>query len=363
MSRARLASASLLVLALLALTAVPAAAAVSARTAGLSVTVDAPSFLAKGERPVVTVTLANDSGRDAFLVRWQTPFTGVLGKIFDVRRDGQPVDFIGALYKFRAPTADDYVLLPAGASRSVRVDLSRYYDFSRTGEYTVQYRVALQDALRDAAPAAIEPFAELRSNVTGMGVERDDRAADFRASLRTLPGKAGNNAFVRCTTSQQSDLVTARGNAHVIASNSVNYLNGHTTSTAGPRYTTWFGTITTSRYATVSSQYPAIDGVFSNADMTFDCKCKQKNTYAYVYPDKPYEIHLCGAFWVAPAMGTDSKAGTLVHETSHFNVVASTDDWAYGQSACRSLAASDPDKAIDNADSHEYFAENTPSQN
>ena len=27
-------------------------------------------------------------------------------------------------------------------------------------------------------------------------------------------------------------------------------------------------------------------------------------------------INLCGAFWDAPATGTDSKAGTLVHEVS-----------------------------------------------
>jgi len=94
--------------------------------------------------------------------------------------------------------------------------------------------------------------------------------------------------------------------------------------------------------------------------MTFYCNCHQKNTYAYVYPDRPYEVHLCGAFWQAPATGTDSKAGTLVHETSHFNNVAGTDDWAYGQSACQSLATSNPDHAIANADSHEYFAENTP---
>jgi peptidyl-Lys metalloendopeptidase len=45
---------------------------------------------------------------------------------------------------------------------------------------------------------------------------------------------------------------------------------------------------------------------------------------------------------------------------SHFNVVASTDDWAYGQSAAASLAISNPSQAIDNADSHEYFGENTP---
>jgi peptidyl-Lys metalloendopeptidase len=47
---------------------------------------------------------------------------------------------------------------------------------------------------------------------------------------------------------------------------------------------------------------------------------------------------------------------------SHFTVVAGTDDWAYGQTAAKALAISDPAKALDNADSHEYFAENNPQQ-
>ena len=48
---------------------------------------------------------------------------------------------------------------------------------------------------------------------------------------------------------------------------------------------------------------------------------------------------------------------------SHFDVVAGTDDVVYGQTGARSLAISDPAKAITNADSHEYFAENNPAQN
>ena len=58
--------------------------------------------------------------------------------------------------------------------------------------------------------------------------------------------------------------------------------------------------------------------------------------------------------------GTDSKAGVVIHEVSHFNVVAGTDDLAYGQTAAKKLK---PRRAIRNADSHEYFAENTPYQN
>ena len=48
---------------------------------------------------------------------------------------------------------------------------------------------------------------------------------------------------------------------------------------------------------------------------------------------------------------------------SHFNAVAGTDDHVYGQSSARSLAISNPADALDNADNHEYFAENTPFQN
>jgi hypothetical protein len=48
--------------------------------------------------------------------------------------------------------------------------------------------------------------------------------------------------------------------------------------------------------------------------------------YAYVYPNRPYEIFLCNAFWSAPATGTDSKMGTIVHEMSHFIATADTDD-------------------------------------
>jgi peptidyl-Lys metalloendopeptidase len=72
---------------------------------------------------------------------------------------------------------------------------------------------------------------------------------------------------------------------------------------------------------------------------------------------------VCGAFWSAPTTGTDSKSGTLVHETSHFTVVAGTNDHVYGQTACKRLATTNPTQALDNADSHEYFAENNPAQN
>ncbi len=56
-------------------------------------------------------------------------------------------------------------------------------------------------------------------------------------------------------------------------------------------------------------------------------------------------------------LGRDSKAGTLIHEISHFNVVAGTGDIVYGASGAHNLAVTSPNQAIRNADNHEYFAE------
>ena len=56
------------------------------------------------------------------------------------------------------------------------------------------------------------------------------------------------------------------------------------------------------------------------------------------------------------------QAGTIVHETSHFTSCGGTDDYVYGQSECKDLAKDRPGEAVMNADSHEYFAENDPSE-
>ena len=77
------------------------------------------------------------------------------------------------------------------------------------------------------------------------------------------------------------------------------------------------------------------------------------SVYAYTYKGTT-TVWMCDAFWSAPATGTDSKAGTVLHELTH--AVAYTDDIAYGQANCRELAVNNPDKAVQNADNHEYYA-------
>ena len=198
--------------------------------------------------------------------------------------------------------------------------------------------------------------------MSSTGRRSTDAPATFYS--RSAASRAANRLcriswFTGCTSTRQTALLTARSNASGYSSNSLAYLQA---GTVGPRYTTWFGVYSSTRYNTVRNHFAAISNAMDNASVTFNCNCTD-SAYAYVYSNQPYTIYLCNAFWNAPATGTDSKAGTLVHEMSHFNVVAGTDDHVYGQAGAKNLAISNPTAALDNADNHEYFAENKPAQN
>ena len=302
---------------------------------------------------LVTVTIANPTQHTVRVLKWFTPADGVEEPLFVVTRDGEPVPYIGAHYKRPVATGKDYVALKAGESFSRTVNLADYYDLSQSGQYEITYAVASFNLFNEKGNAS--QFRDSLSS-EAISIKVEGREAKGKPTPPPTP-TPGGNSFNACTTAQQTTLVTARNQAKAYATESSNYLNSHNSGTQ--RYLEWFGAFTTSRHNNVTGHFVAISDAFDHAGITFDCKCKQ-NYYAYVYPTRPYTIYLCKVFWTAPLAGTDSQAGTLIHEMSHFNVVAGTDDVVYGQTGARNLADTDPDAAVTNADNHEYFAENNP---
>ncbi len=326
------------------------------------------TWLAQADDVTMRFSVTNEGATPIRLLKWATPFEEVGQNLFAVGLNGEEVRYIGKMYKRGTPQAKDYLTLAPGESLSTSVELSSLYDMSRPGEYTVQYRVYMQDALGLSDVDSRVALPLVKSNVVGVWREEAEGPTLWEANQETdailsaepeLATRALTPTYVSCSSSRKSALVTALNSAQSYASNASSYLNAGTT---GSRYTTWFGSYNSSRYSTVRSHFSSILSTIQTKTIKFNCTCTQ-NYYAYVYPGSPYEIFLCNAFWSAPNTGTDSRAGTLIHELSHFYVVASTDDWAYGQSACKSLATSNPSRATDNADSHEYFAENNPALN
>jgi peptidyl-Lys metalloendopeptidase len=315
----------------------------------------AKTSLTTADEVMVAFSLTNTGDRSARVLRWETPLLGVDDDLFLVQRNGEPVAYLGRMFKRGSPQAADYIVVAPGQTLGAKVPLSSLYDFSKPGEYVVQFR-----GTAEAQGSRVEPAG---SNLVTLWLDGDDLSAFGpapAADAEAAPAPAFlTPRFRNCSTSRQNSTRSGLSTAQTIAGNALGYLNA---GTRGARYTTWFGAYTSSRYSTARSHFGSIDNAIRTKTITFDCGCTE-SAYAYVFPNRPYEIFLCNAFWSAPNSGTDSKSGTIVHELSHFNVVASTNDWAYGQSACRSLARSSPSRAVDNADSHEYFAENTPFQN
>ncbi len=318
--------------------------------------------LGKADAVIVNVTITNTSPSPQYVLKWHTPFGEIEESLFRVTRDGVAVPYLGAHYKRQAPAAADYYLLKPGASYSMKVELSSMYDMSITGDYQVSYdakslslfsselagqgKVPREIGEITSAPLTIWIDGALPRGALSKGATIDELKAAQGSGL----------ALNKCTASQQTTVTQALAAGSAMASDGDAYM---ARGAVGSRYVKWFGANDSARANTVKAHFVALKDAFANKPVTVDCGCK-KTYYAYVYPTQPYVIYVCKAFWTAPMTGTDSKGGTLVHEMSHFNVVASTDDWVYGQSGAASLAISDPSKAIDNADSHEYFGENTP---
>ena len=336
---------------------------------------------ASAEDVLVTVTIYNPTKNPVKVLRWFTPEDQTAERLFAVARDGEPVAYTGPVYKRVPATENDYISLQPGASIVHTVNLGASYDLSKDGQYEVAFAVAAFNLFNEKANAFQSKDVLVSEKVSlavdgreakgtptappptpSGGGKRTPTPASPTATApagtpTSTPSGGGGNSFNACTTTRQSQLVSARNEAKTYASVAENYLLANTVNS---RYTTWFGVFSSTRYNTAKSHFTAISNAMDNSNVRFDCTCTQTNVYAYVYPNQPYNIYLCGAFWAAPLTGTDSKAGTLIHEMSHFDIVAGTDDFAYGQTAARNLAINNPDNAVQNADNHEYFAENTP---
>ncbi|KAF9265890.1 peptidyl-Lys metalloendopeptidase [Marasmius fiardii PR-910] len=324
---------------------------------GLSLSVAGASGAFTGvENFKVTASLVNSGDEPLKLLRDpRTIISTIPTNSFAIgNAEGASPAFVGAKVKYVPDTVvknsieEAFVTLAPGESLHVDHDLSSAYNFTLPGEGT--YNVHANNLFLYVDPATNE-IKELQA------VHEAPFTSSLTGKLAVAPRYSKREVYQSCSSSQQSQVASAANQAVTYANGASSYASSHTSST--PRYVEWFGAYTDSRHSTVVSHYNNIKG-YSFTGNTYDCSCTEAGTYAYVVLSEFGVIHLCPVFWEAPLSGTDSKGGTLIHESSHFTQIAGTDDHVYGQSAARSLAKSNPTEAIDNADNHEYFAENNP---
>ncbi|KAJ7169355.1 peptidyl-Lys metalloendopeptidase [Mycena crocata] len=343
------------------LSLVLAAVAVSASPA-LSLSLSGPASVSSVSGLQLTATLVNTGSVELKLLNDPRTILHTFETDSFTITDaaGKSPDFTGIRVKYvpervlEKNTDSSFTVLAPGASVTIKHDLSKAYNFTASGAAT--YDIAANNALQYVDPATntlVRIFADVADASHRAAISGELAVARRTSNLGKRIG------FQSCSSSQQTALVSAAAAAQNYANAAVSYLTATTTSST--RFVTWFGTYTTAHHTTILNHFTKM-AARPYSGYIYDCSCTDSDVYAFVDPSDPSTINLCGVFWQVATTGTDSKGGTLIHESSHFTATAGTDDWVYGQTGAKALAKSNSAQAIDNADSHEYFAENNPAQ-
>jgi len=294
----------------------------------------------------VSIEFTNSAPYSLALLRWQLPFDDRFGSdSFHILYNGKPITYLGPKVKYAEPEAIDYITIGANESLSASVVLSNNYDFSQPGHYDVVFVANVLDYVAESDFGVIpHPRKEFSPLV---GILSNSLQIITTSSLVPM----GLRAVYPCSSNEVNQINAAAASQKTMIRYAVDRIYEGDSST----YLEWFGTYTSSRWSIVRD---GIDAIEQNSVVGYKCD-DRSGVYAYVYPtDKTHQIYLCGAFWPSPvAGGFDTKAGTLIHELSHFNDLVATDDWVYGTNGARNLARTEPARAVNNADNFEYFAE------
>lgn len=88
----------------------------------------------------IICTVTNTSEAEQKFCKFYTPFEGINGDIFTIKKGWfGSVDYKGVMKKRTAPTEDDYISLAPGESKTTTVNLKKAYDFSSSGTYKIQF--------------------------------------------------------------------------------------------------------------------------------------------------------------------------------------------------------------------------------
>ena len=137
-------------------------------------------------------------------------------------------------------------------------------------------------------------------------------------------------------------------------------------------YQRWFGTYSQSNAERVRASLKSVVTALRTGAVTAQCDAVAEDgcnagEYAWVFANQPYRMHLCPPFFTLPPLtelrpgdrrsNNGTREGTIVHELSHFLHVANTEDHCYSRNECTRMARNDARRAINNADSYQYFTE------
>lgn len=305
---------------------------------------------------------------------WNTPLGRIGGDVLDVSGAAGKARYVGFLIKRGPLTANDYIVLAPGQSISKTIDLSKYYDLSAPGSFSVKFAPNGAQGLSSkmAAPLDVGQPSAPASFTAPTGIAPAPSAAPATTSAKGANTPTCGN----CSSAYNATLATAYAAAVSMSSNAVDSLVESPISLRvnAARSRAFFGAYDFERYRSAANVLENVHRALRDENVTFtDVSTNTSHQchadFACVQAGTPYQVFLGQYFWTAPLTGEDSKAGTLIHELSHFTVLGGTSDHptaanplgTYGIANCQAMAINSPADAVQHADCMEYYSENPTS--
>lgn len=317
---------------------------------------------------MVTFELTNIGPDDVYVLKRDTPLEGLKSDCLDVRVNCEKVLYDGYLLKRSEPNMEDFVLVKAGQTVSETFDISLAYDVSTPGTYDIRFdetklvvisaetrKLSMREAKAAATTTDVENLPGVLSHDSNtvrqtIGAAMRTEAKKKRTGTESSATGLKKPVIKGANATQKTEIEAAHKTGYDYTFAAIGNVEDNDT------YKLWFGEHTSARATIVKDNYAKIRLRMETVEFTYDLTGSEctDDTYAYTTIGGS-TIWLCAQFWAADATGFDSKAGTVVHEHSHAS--ARTEDLVYRQDPCKELARTNPVKAIRNADTHEYFAE------
>jgi hypothetical protein len=382
---------------LIVLLACISTAAMSAPPDGpLEVVISHPESTKEAESGVVIFTMTNRSDAPIYVLKSLTPFLGkgerLTNNLLDVmdghgKRAKYTSMYVGEMVnKDGSLDEKSFIRMNSGDSLSRKIDLSKSYDLSAGGAYTVRFnRPVVGEATRNDRGVARLEQADFYSasntldiwiNVTLLPQDKTFGALDTKESTVC---EAPKQAVIDAAMSKAENLSASATQYNA----SLWYYEGEgETFTAKLkedfRQNNWFGNydanwrplidpdwFNTENFFPIniaSAIAVRLGGPLSTRPMSFDCSCPPEwhtteTTAAVALANQ--KIGICPKFFELDDTGFDTKAGALIHEAAHFSddLAEGMTDIVYGTGNASKLAKDNPSEAKRNADNYKFFIE------
>jgi len=308
---------------------------------------------------LVLFTIFNPSDKDVKICQRDTPLEGLWSKLFVVKNPaGKEMAYRGKdIKRTERCGVDEHVTIPAGKSLSKRSRISGRYALEGDGLYYIRVRQPMNEHL--TYTDVMRTYTTIFVTGSAEHEERFQAAVKAQTAKKLADAGTGAVSYNGCSSSQQAELLRW----HEDARDKIFASKACTESSCGATVDTWFGSQTTNGQfvAGAVEQFNTMARVMDSSGYVCEggMTARQGNvcggsTYAFVYPsDTTQKIYICDFTFNYPDYS--EKVQTVIHELSHFNHIGNTNDNAYGESTCMSLAQQDFQRAIQTADNVGYF--------